>query len=60
MEDLKIFFEVSTWSSKFQLKVSFLNFEVSDQSFEVRGTHEPFLTVNIKGFPPFLGKFEGP
>ena len=35
--------EVPRREFKFQFKVTLLNFEVSDQSFKVRGgTHEPF------------------
>ena len=36
-EDLEIFLKFQLGVSKFQFKILFLNFEVSDQSFEVRG-----------------------
>ena len=35
-EDLEIFLKFQLGASKFQFKVSFLNFDISDQSFEVR------------------------
>ena len=40
-EGLKIFLKFQLGVSKFQFKVSFLNFEVSDQVSKSGGTHEP-------------------
>ena len=39
---IRNFFKFQLGVSKFQFKVSFLTFEVYDQSFKVMGTHEPF------------------